>query len=309
MKKSVCIVLMVCLTALSAAALDLGDLEFEVTSERTEDGRRVYDGIDQYGNQLTLVGTENLNDTSRKALQVMLATFNGWEYLTIGEQRVVIKEGRTEMALIPESFVYRGTNLAEYMPSGMQFYYTTYLEYDFRMYKDRLFLRVSGQLFDEEQFCKKLKDALDNPVRYIQTHNPDYIIEQLGMISSELEKTRDELAEFREDYDALETEYRALEVDYLALKQDYEELETNHERLSGDAALLRNAVMAFSNGGLFKLLDPLSDDTVKAVVAAKTASPDIAAKDLASQLKDQGVDVSSKMVEIIFAVYFNDFEQ
>lgn len=316
MKKYVCIVVCISLITLSAAALDLGDLVYEVTSSRTENGQQVFEGVDQYGNELTLVGTENLTDASRKSLQVMLSTFNAWKYLVIGTQRVVITEERTEMALIPESFVYKDINLAEFMPSGMQFYYTTYLEYDFRFYKDRLFLRMSGQLFDEEQFCKKLVQALENPVLYIQSHNPDYILEQIGMISAELEKTQQDLASFREEYEALaadhealQGEYEALAADHKVLQGEYDLLESGHNTLVEEYNLLRNAVTALSNDGLFKLLEPIGPETVDEVIQAKRASPDIPSKDLASQLKDQGIDISSKAVAIIFAVYFNDFEQ
>jgi len=299
MKKSVCIVLCFYLITLSVAALDLGDLEYEVITSRRENGQQIYEGIDQYGNKLTLVGTENLSDDSRKALQVMLATFNSWEHLTIDTQRVVITKKRTEMALIPESFEYEGVNLSEYMPSGMQFYYTNYLEYDFRLYKDNLFLRMSGQLYDEEQFCEKLLKALENPVLYIQTHNPDYLIEQIALISEELETTKRELTAFREQY---QEEYDSLMEELLSLKDGTDDLREEYK-------LLRNAVVAFANRGLFQLLSPVDSETEQAVIAAKKASPDATSKELASQLKEEGVDVSARSVAIIFAVYFNDFEE
>ena len=302
MKKSVCIICLLCLVTISITALDLGDLEFEVISSRTENGQEVYEGIDQYGNELTIVGTENLTDASRKALQVMLSTFNGWKYLTIGTQRVVITEKRTEMALVPESFMYEGTDLAAYMPSGMQFYYTSYLEYDFRMYKEKLFLRLSGQLFDEEQFCEKLVKALENPILYIQTHNPDYIIEQLVSLASELEVAKNDLSVLREEHDELAG-------DYGNLKEEYGKLEGSHDKLYGDYELLRNAVMAFSNGNIFKLLAPLEQEAIEAVIEAKKADPEATSKDVVARLKEKDIAVSPKAVAIIFAVYFNDFEQ
>lgn len=294
MKKSLCVIFIICLATLSAGALDPGELGFDIQSESVENGQTVYQGIDKYGNELTVVGAENLNDNTLKGLEVMLAILNGWKHLTIGSQRVVVKEDALEMVLLPKEFIYEGIDFNQYMPAGMQFFYTTYLEYDFRLYKDKLFLRVNGQIFNEKQFCDKLIKALENPMLYIQTHNPDYLIEQIGFLAEELEALKAENKAFRQEYDLLEE-------DHGNLSEQFNQLEEEHR-------LLQTSVMAFSNGNLFKLLQPLKGEVVEAVIQAKENAPEKTSKELAADLKTQGIDVTPKEAAIILAVFFNEFE-
>lgn len=287
MKKYLSIASLIFVITLGLSALDLGELGFDLQNEKIENGQKVYEGIDQYGNALTLIGAENLSPDIRKGLTIMLSILNGWKNLTIGSQRVVITKDGLEMVLLPKEFTYKGIEISQYMPAGMQFFYTTYLEYDFRLYKDRILLRVSGQVFDEDQFCKKLFQALENPLLYLQTHNPDYIFDQLSL--------------FGEDF-------KTLQQNFALLLEDQNLLERRYNTIIEENQILRRAVIALSNGSLFKLMQPLDPDILQAILSAKQEFPEKSVKELVAILKTQGVIVNAKAVSIVLAVFLNEFE-
>ena len=287
MKKYLSIVSLIFVITLGLSALDLGELGFDLQNEKIENGQKVYEGIDQYGNALTLIGAENLSPDIRKGLTIMLSILDGWKNLTIGSQRVVITKDGLEMVLLPKEFTYKGIEISQYMPAGMQFFYTTYLEYDFRLYKDRILLRVSGQVFDEDQFCKKLFQALENPLLYLQTHNPDYIFDQLSL--------------FGEDF-------KTLQQNFALLLEDQNLLERRYNTIIEENQILRRAVIALSNGSLFKLMQPLDPDILQAILSAKQEFPGTSVKELVAILKTQGVIVNAKAVSIVLAVFLNEFE-
>jgi len=187
-----CVLPIVSLTTLSSA--DLGKRGIEVISTKTDDGRTVTTARDSAGNTFEFITDQTLTEPQADILVRVKDTFYSWEYLKIASLRIVFTGDQLEIMVFPSEFIYNGVNFAEYLPSGMQFYYyRDFVEYDFRMFVSNLFIRISGQYFTEEQLCEKLFSAVQNPVLYIQTHDPEYLLEKLKGIENLIDALNAEL--------------------------------------------------------------------------------------------------------------------
>jgi len=157
---------------ISAYGIDLQSYGFNVTNTRQENNQTVYTLQTRSGFSFTVASSNPLTDNDAKILQSSISTLAGWKLLKIAQAKVVFNDSRVNILVLPSSFVYKNVNLADYMPSGMQFYYVKYLQYDFRMLKDSLFLRLKGEVYSETQFADRLYAAVENPVLFLQTNNP-----------------------------------------------------------------------------------------------------------------------------------------
>lgn len=87
---------------------------------------------------------------------------------------------------------------------------------------------------------------------------------------------------------------------------DYEKLREEYDTLAGNFDKLRRAVMKSQNTSFFTS-KPVPDDTVAAVLALKASNAAITSKEIAAELKAQGVKASSKEIKIVLEVFFNEF--
>ncbi len=237
----------------SMHAADLGRLGIEIISSSVENGRTVCEAKDADGNEFSFVSEGALSDSQAEILAAKKNTFYSWKYLNISYMTITFSDSTIEINIIPESFEYGGIDFTEYIPSGIQFYWDTYAEYDFRMRVKGLFLRIKGQLFTEEELCKTLLGAVRNPAAYLRARDPGYLSRQLEEINKEIEKTREQysaiikpLDTLKGDYEGLKQDYAGLKEDHAALKQDcishredYTALRQDHDTLRQDYATLR----------------------------------------------------------------------
>lgn len=228
-------------------AVDLDIYGIKIISERTENDLTVFEAEDSDGKAFSFISDKELDRTQAEILNGILEIFLSWEHINIDSMSIIFSGNRAEIIIMPGIFNYKGTELSGYMPSGMQFYYSTYLEYDFRIRIKSLFLRIKGQYFTEEQFSEKVLDAVKNPVVYIQTHDPEYVIRKFEEIDQSVEKLVWEddvlvqhLGDFEREYQALKDDYNDVKDDYYALKEDYNDTKTDHRSLKEDYFSLKN---------------------------------------------------------------------
>lgn len=200
---------------LSAYGIDLQSYGFKVTNTQQANGQTVYTVTDPSGLSLTVATSAPLTAADGRVLERVDSTLSGWKNLKISEEKVVFHDGRADILVIPSSFVYKNIDLSKYMPSGIQFYYDKYLQYDFRMFKDNLFLRLKGEIFDESQFADRLYGAVQNPVLYLQTNNPEYLLQQINDLVTKVDTLTARLQEQRKALEAADAKLAA-GIDHLA---------------------------------------------------------------------------------------------
>ncbi len=264
--------LFLCL-GIGVRALDLSSYGYEVLGTHNENGLTFYDAKDASGLSFAVASAAPLTEDNIQVVRIILSTFEHWKYLKVSRIRIVFSvNNHADILVIPTSFDYKGVDLSTYMPSGMQFSYDGYLGYDFRMYKDNLFMRLEGQVFGETDFANRLLDAVNNPVLYVQTNSPEYLLKQIG---------------------GLETKVEDLTVIVDALRKQLN--------------VMSHGLVSLNNRGFFGTIFPVDTKAVDRVVALKTQNPSMTPAQVAAELAKEGIKISDNAIRMVFGVYFDAF--
>ena len=301
---------------LSLSAQDFAGGGYNVISRGSEGGNIAYRLTDRSGLPFTLVVRSEPTARQLQTLDSILDVFRSMRYVNIASLRVVYANERAEIILVPRSFVYREMDLAPYMPSGMQFYYSDYMEYDFRMTSRNLFFRIRGQYFAEDLFADRLAAAVDDPFAYIQSNDPDFVFRKFLSLEERLDKyaalgnkARDdlaaEIADLRTD---LKSDIQGLSAYVEALSEKHGSLGENTALLESEFILLRQAVLVLHNRGFFGSINLPSEEGIDKLVAMKQREPELTIMEAQDRLEAEGIKMTRREVFLVFSVYFNEFE-
>ncbi len=321
MKKATLILPLLLIGIALAAAVELDESGYTVESQRLEDGTTLYEVRDDGGNSLTVgTATGTFTEENIDTLEAIRETFFTMEYLDLADLRVIFSRNQADIVVIPRRYSFDGIDFGALMPSGMRFIYGDFLEYDFRMLVDGLFVRMQGQYFNEEQFVERLARAARNPAAYIQSTNPRFVFTRLDELSrqigevegegitltDEVENLIDTFLEFRTDANQsvrlLEQEINELRVAYEGLLEEYTLLERDFQRA-------RRALLVFENRGFFGSLRIPEESVVEEIVELKLENPQMSIEEAEAAINEGREEpVSNRVVTLVFSLYFNEFE-
>ncbi|MGL1893984.1 MAG: hypothetical protein OCD02_20260 [Spirochaetaceae bacterium] len=247
-----------------------------------------------------LFSIEDIDVTSKEVLSSQqeelvtrtYETFHNWPEMLVKKSNLIFEDDKLSIIIELDELNYKNIEISQYMPSGIQLYYNTFYEYDFRMFKDGLFMRLRGQYFSKEEFLEELYKAVQDPILYIKVHDPSYFIKQIDLIREENKDRNKELLELIEN---LTEQHNKLQVDYTELLDKHQKLTTG--------------VISLNNTGFLGSLAEYDTTYVELVITHKTENSNLTVKELAKLLKDSGTPVPEKVIESIFIIYFEEFSQ
>lgn len=315
------------LLSVGAFAVDFTDYGYQVIATRQENNQSVYDLKDQAGVPTTVTLSAPVTADDGKTLQAILSTFEGWDTLKIDHVRIVFTGTQSaDVLVVPTSFLYKSVDLAAYMPSGMQFSYAGYLEYDFRLLKDNLFLRLKGQLYDETQFADRLLNAIQNPILYLQTTNPEYLLQKINDLAARIDNLTNAVKQQGKDLsDSMQQSVSDLKqsASQAADRQAAIDSDINHQlgvmstqlgaladqdkNLQQQLGLIRYALITLNNRDFFGTVHAVNPDGIAKVLELRKANPTMTTDQVTAELQKEGIKMSKKEVALVFAVYFNEF--
>ncbi len=257
-----------------------------------------------------------LRETDRERLQGILSIYKTFKVLLPSSVRVIFTDERAEILVVPRSFQYKDRDLSIYMPSGIQFFYTDFLEFDFRIVVQNLFLRIKGQFFKEEEFAEKILAAVLNPYAYIQSQDPEYILKRFQDIEGRMdrllhegEKISTRLGEDVQEIRALVGSLKQeVQQGFQKALQNQQSLEKRVSDLSEEFQLLRYALLVLNNRGFFGTIRLPSETGISRLVELKKQQPKLTMDEARVKLKAEGIEMTSKEVFLVFSVYFNEFQ-
>ncbi len=173
------IVLLFMLVAYTAAGIDLNSLGYSIVSEHRERERIVYELRDAEGHSFALTATGEITVDDGELIRRSIAAFFGWTSMTVSYLRITLIGGTATVLVVPSSYVYQDRDLVPFLPSGMQFYVSRVIEYDFRIKVDNIFVRLRGNLNEEASFTERLAAAIEDPAGFIERNDPDYVLREL----------------------------------------------------------------------------------------------------------------------------------
>ncbi len=137
---------------------------------------------------------DELSDDWAEKIVAIYGRFQNWKYMKPGTIEFFVNGTTLEVLIIPTAFNYKGTDFMPHIPGGMTFLSDYDLRYNFRVTKDEFFLRLNDRFIDEELLCRRIKEAIDDPVNYLKKREPEYFLAKLN----ELEESQKQLFDRQE---------------------------------------------------------------------------------------------------------------
>lgn len=197
-----------------------------------------------------------------------------WKDLSVQDIRFSANNGTVEAIIQPADLLIDGTNIAPFIPSGLYFIIDTSFRYDFRMVKNRVFMKIKGLFIDRGELYLKMKRALENPANYVQLTDPEYIFNKMNELEDNVALLRSETKQAREE---------------------------NNQ--------LRAALVSLQNRGFFGNVMPVSSEKIQKIIALRKAETNLTRKDLMLKLKDEKPAISDWEAALVLGLYFNQIEE
>lgn len=325
-------VLFVC-TAAFSYGVSLSDLGYTVQRQYSADGVSYSDAVDPSGHSVTVGTTHELSSAEGALLQQFITLFYGMTYLKVESLKVVFTSDRPQIIVIPSSFVYNGTDIAKYAPSGLQFYHADNLQYDFRLHVTNFFLRVTGTYTDEKSLAERLVQAINSPASFLRSQDPEYMLQRIDALEKEVadltaSNRRDEsqLSALASQYDSLKLNFAQLRSDHDSLAADEKQLTDTNSQLTADVEsykkqndatiaefkagfdALRYGILVLHNRGFFGQIFLPDPAAVARIVEIKKASPEMTRDAVLKQVRSEGFKVSNNEIFLVFGLYFDQFK-
>jgi hypothetical protein len=278
---------------------------YQLQSTSKEGIYTVYQLVDGRGNAFTLAAAKPITASQIDLLNSVRDKFSAFKALQIASVRIVFSDSKADIIVVPRAYVYKDVDFAKYLPSGLQFSYTDYLEYDFRMAVDNMFIRVSGQFFTEDQLSDKLLSVVQNPGAYIQSQDPEYILRKFKEIDKVTDLLKADTAALKDENTALKA---ALKDETSALKAKLDASDKAFQALKTEYELFKYAVMVFNDKGWFGAVNIPPKDGIARLLALKKADPSLTQKDAALKLQAEGIVMSQNEIFLVYGAYFNEFK-
>jgi len=177
MKKTI-ITLAMAISVLYASAFDFEGSGFSPSSESTGDDRSVL-LIDPSGGKLLF--TAEIEPTKERidALLALVAEIRAWKNISVSDLRAVNREDGIQVSAIPSEFSIGGTSLADAVPDGLQLFYNSATEYDFKLLSGRYVLRLRGPYTSEADMEGQALEAFKDPEGFLQARDPEYLLKRI----------------------------------------------------------------------------------------------------------------------------------
>jgi len=232
----------------------------------------------------TVFNVRYKEDIEESAVDIILklnGDFRKWKDMEVASLEFVVQKNLVQAVIIPSKYTYQDTNIIPYMPAGMLFEYTETLQYNFRINVENNFIRIEGNYISEQLLSDKIVKAIKDPVAYLTTYNPKYLLRKIFDSQKQIEE---------------------LKVNYSALLESHKSLEDKHEKLKA-------AVMGIHNTGFLGFGDKMvSKIVLKRVLELKTANSKITKDEISKKLDAEKIEYKGNEISLILKVYYNEFE-
>jgi len=135
---------------------------------------------------VTIIFHEDIDKEQIERIQRLNESFLSWRSMKIYSARYEVNEnGEIEVLIVPSSYNYKNTDIQEYLSTGLFFKYNRSLQYNFRIAVNKMFVAIKGSFIDETSFNEKMFEAINDPVSYVNSRDPENLYEtQVELVES-----------------------------------------------------------------------------------------------------------------------------
>ncbi|MDP3180074.1 MAG: hypothetical protein Q8M76_19335, partial [Spirochaetaceae bacterium] len=184
------IVLYIALAALAASAwaADFSASGFATVGERVEDGTTYAVLKDPAGREVLFRAAVEPTAARLGALRSLMADLPAWKGLDIALVTAVNEAERLQIVVVPRKLQYGASDLAPNLPGGIAFYFSTSVEYDFRVVSGLYVVRIRGVLTGSAEVLDAIAGAVKDPVNFLATRDPQYAVRKITEIAIKLDE-------------------------------------------------------------------------------------------------------------------------
>ncbi len=301
MKKLITLLIIVVSTQ-ALYSFDWSKHELNVESTIVQDSETIITIKDKNEKVFTVKYYNEISDENANSIIKLQKSFDKWRYMKVGSLKFVISNDIIEIVIIPSKFVYNNKNIVPYLPAGMLFIYNAELKYNFRMTKNNLFVRIKGRFKDERKFCRNLLYAVNYPHKYLKKRDPEYFLTKLTQLENNLQSLENRHGKLLRKHNALIKKHDQLKEVFNVFNSEHITLKASHDKLV-------NAVLVFENTGFLGFGNSeIKKSLAGRIISLKKANPKWKKKEISAALDKEKIKNSGQEIELILAVYFNEFE-
>jgi len=175
----------------NAMAYDWKSAGFEETDSGTKGEENYVVLKDANSTSIKVRFQGELGDSWAAKIIELNKKFSEWKNMKPDNIDYYITGDTLEILVIPSVFKYADIDFIPYMPGGMTFIYDYALRYNFRITKNEIFLRLNDKFIDEDSLCKRMKEALDDPIAYLKKREPEYFLQKLNELEENMAILKD----------------------------------------------------------------------------------------------------------------------
>ena len=235
----------------------------------------------------------NHGERERETLKIFANEIFSWKTLTAKSVKLIFKKEGIEINVIPDSLIFNETELSPYLPAGITFFHAAYTAYDFRVVKDNYFIRIRGQYYGPDLLLKAVYEAVEDPVKYIAAHDPEFMIQQISEIKVSDSNQDGRINRLAEDLETLSTEYK--------------NLSEAHKKLLSDFEALRYAYIAVTRKGIYGSKEPIPQSDIDSIIEIKTRRASATVDEVYEEARSKGMKITKGKVALILNIYFSSY--
>lgn len=185
------ILLCLFMLGVNAMAFDWNSGGYTLVNTGSEGEENFLNVKDAGGVNLKIRYQGELSDSWSEKITELNKKFGEWKYMKPESIEYLVTGSSLEILILPQSFKYNDTDFLPFIPGGMTFIYDYALRYNFRVAKNEIFLRLNDKFIDEDSFCKRMKEAVDDPIAYLKKRDPEYFLQKLNELEEGMAILRD----------------------------------------------------------------------------------------------------------------------
>ena len=175
----------------NAMAYDWNSGGYTMVNTGSEGEENFLNVKDSSGVDIKIRYTGELAETWPDKIKELDQKFQDWKYMKPQRIEFLVVGNSVEILILPSSFKYGEMDFMPYIPAGMTFIYDYALRYNFRVTRNEIFLRLNDKFIDEESFCKRMKEAVDDPIGYLKKREPEYFLQKLNELEENMALLKD----------------------------------------------------------------------------------------------------------------------
>ncbi len=171
-------------------AFDWTSKQYTVEKTDKSDIETILSMKDASGNPFTITSQKDISNDKAEIIIKLNQQLRNWKDMQIERLSFTVDNNEIQAFVLPSKYEYKGVNIVPHIPAGMFFMYGDLYKFNFRLVKDKYFIKIEGVFINEDNFSDSLVDAIKDPVKYLEKTNPLYIITKVSQLEESLQNLR-----------------------------------------------------------------------------------------------------------------------